>query len=336
MSRFAGPGLVLKRPLMPASELDSLGAATTWLNTPPLSVAALRGKVVLVSFWTYTCINWMRLQPYVRAWARRYRPQGLVVIGVHTPEFAFERDLGNVRRATEELNVDYPVAVDNDQAIWQAFSNNYWPALYFVDATGRLRGHAYGEGGYDASERMIQRLLREAGATGVYDELTDVLGQGAEAAADWDHLQSAENYLGEARTTNFASPGGAVLSRNRVYRFPSSLRLNHWALEGDWLMASQAAISNRAGGRLRYRFHARDLHLVMGPAVRRSTVRFRVTVDGEPPGLAHGLDVDGAGNGVITEQRMYQLIRQASPIADREFEVEFLDAGVETYAFTFG
>jgi hypothetical protein len=241
-----------------------------------------------------------------------------------------------VRRSVIALDVDYPVAVDNDQAIWQGFSNNYWPALYFVDANGKLQGHAYGEGDYERSERMIQRLLRHAGAKDVSDELTAVTGQGVEAPADWGTLLSAENYLGAARTVNFASPGGAALSRDRTYQFPGRLSLNHWALQGDWLMASQAAISNRTGARLRYRFHARDLHMVVGPAVRRSTVRFRISIDGEPLGLAHGLDTDGAGNGEITEQRMYQLVRQVQPIQDRTLEIEFLDAGVEAYSFTFG
>ena len=317
-------------------ELPSLGGATEWLNSPPLTAAGLRGKVVLVDFWTYTCINWLRTLPYVRAWAEKYKDQGLVVIGVHSPEFAFEKNVDNVRRAAKDMRVDYPIAIDNDYAIWRAFNNQYWPALYFVDAQGRIRHHQFGEGEYEQSERIIQQLLAEAGAGGIGHELVSVDARGAEAAADWGSLKSPENYVGYERTENFASPGGAVLDKRRVYAAPARLRLNQWALSGDWTMEKQATVLNKANGRIAYRFHARDLHLVMGPAARGTSVRFRVLIDGQPPGAAHGIDVDDQGNGTVTEQRLYQLIRQPKPIADRQFEIEFLDPGVEAFAFTFG
>jgi len=316
--------------------LPSLDGTTTWLNSPPLTAADLRGHVVLVQFWTYTCINWLRTLPYVRAWADRYADQGLVVIGVHTPEFPFERDLDNVRRATEEMRVGYPVAVDNDYAVWQGFANHYWPALHFVDARGRIRHHHFGEGEYEVSERVIQSLLGESGINGVVQRVVAVEGTGTEAAADWDSLGSAENYVGYERTQSFASPGGAVLDERHVYSTPERLRLNHWALSGNWTMEDQAVVLNQADGRIAYRFHARDLHLVMGPTSPGASVPFRVLVDGQPPGPAHGVDVDDAGSGTLAEQRLYQLIRQPRPITDRQFEIEFLDAGVEALAFTFG
>jgi thiol-disulfide isomerase/thioredoxin len=317
-------------------ELPSLGSATEWLNSQPLTAADLRGKVVLIEFWTYTCINWLRQLPYVRAWAEKYKDRGLLVIGVHAPEFAFEKDIANVRRAAKDLRVDYPIAVDNDHAIWRAFKNEYWPALYFVDAQGRIRHHHFGEGEYERSERIIQQLLAEAGVGGIGRELVSVDARGVEAAADWDSLRSPENYVGYERTENFASPGGAVLEKPRVYAAPAGLRLNQWALSGDWTMGKQATVLNKANGRIAYRFHARDLHLVMGPAARGTPVRFRVLIDGRPPGAAHGIDVDDQGNGTVTEQRLYQLVRQAKAIADRQFEIEFLDSGVEAFAFTFG
>ncbi len=308
-------------------EMPSLGGATGWLNSEPLTAAGLRGKVVLIDFWTYTCINWLRTLPYVRAWAEKYKDQGLVVIGVHTPEFAFEKNLDNVRRAAKDMKVDYPIAIDSDYAIWRAFKNQYWPALYFVDAQGRIRHHHFGEGEYEQSERVIQQLLAEAGSDGIGHELVSVDGRGVEAAADWGNLRSPENYVGYERTENFASPGGAALDKRRVYAAPAQLRLNQWALSGDWTMTKQAAVLNKANGRIAYRFHARDLHLVMGPAARGTSVRFRVLIDGQPPGAAHGIDVDEQGNGTVAEQRLYQLIRQPKPIADRQFEIEFLDAG---------
>jgi thiol-disulfide isomerase/thioredoxin len=317
-------------------ELPSLGSATEWLNSQPLTAAGLRGKVVLVDFWTYSCINWLRSLPYVRAWAEKYKNQGLVVIGVHAPEFAFEKHVDNVRRAAKDMRVAYPIAIDNDHAIWRAFKNEYWPALYLVDAQGHIRHHHFGEGEYEQSELMIQQLLAEAGTRGIGHELVSVDARGAEAAADWGSLKSPENYVGYERTENFASPGGAVLDKRRVYAAPARLRLNHWALSGDWTVERQATVLNKANGRIAYRFHARDLHLVMGPAARGTSVRFRVLIDGQPPGAAHGIDVDDQGNGTVTEQRLYQLIRQPKPIADRQFEIEFLDSGVEAFAFTFG
>jgi thiol-disulfide isomerase/thioredoxin len=317
-------------------ELPSLGGATEWLNSQPLTAAGLRGKVVLISFWTYTCINWLRQLPYVRAWAEKYKDQGLVVIGVHAPEFAFERNVDNVRRAAKDMRVDYPIAVDNDYTIWRAFDNSYWPALYFVDAQGHIRHHHFGEGAYEESEMIIQRLLAEAGIGGLDHELVSVDPSGAEAGADWGSLRSPENYLGYERTENFASPGGPVLDERWVYAAPARLRLNHWALSGDWTIEQQAAVLNESNGRIAYRFRARDLHLVMGPAARGTSVRFRVLIDGESPGAAHGVDVDEQGNGTVSEQRLYQLIRQPKPIADRRFEIEFLDSGVEAFAFTFG
>ena len=317
-------------------ELPSFSGATAWLNSPPLSAADLRGKVVLVDFWTYTCINWLRTLPYVRAWAEKYREHGVVVIGVHSPEFSFEHDLENVRRAVKDMRVEYPIAIDNDYAIWDAFDNHYWPALYIVDAQGRIRHHHFGEGEYEQSEMMIQHVLAEAGIGGIDDELVSVDARGAEAAADWGDLRSPENYLGDARTENFASPGGAVLDQPRVYAAPARFSLNHWALAGEWTVEREATVLNKANGRIVYRFHARDLHLVMGPAARGTSVRFRVLIDGLPPGEAHGIDVDDQGNGTVTEQRLYQLIQQPKPIADRQFEIEFLDAGVEAFAFTFG
>jgi len=316
--------------------LPSLGGAIEWLNSEPLTAAGLRGRVVLINFWTYTCINWLRSLPYVRAWAEKYKQHGLVVIGVHTPEFAFERNVENVRRAAKDLRVEYPIAIDSDYAIWRAFDNHYWPALYFVDAQGQIRHHQFGEGNYEQSEMIIQQLLAEAGIGGIGQELVSVEGSGVEAAADWSSLRSPENYVGYERTENFASPGGAVLDTRRVYAAPARLRLNQWALVGDWTVGRQATVLNAAEGRIAYRFHARDLHLVMGPAARGASVRFRVRIDGQPPGAAHGTDVDEEGNGTLTEQRLYQLIRQPQPIADRLFEIAFLDGGVEAYAFTFG
>lgn len=316
--------------------LPSLSGATGWLNAHPLTAAGLRGNVVLIDFGTYTCINWLRSLPYVRAWAEKYKDHGLVVISVHTPEFVFEQNSENVRRAVQNLRIEHPIAIDNDYAIWRAFDNHYWPALYFADAQGQIRHHHFGEGDYEQSERIIQQLLAEAGIGGIGDELVSVEGGGIEAAADWGSLRSPENYLGYARTENFASPGGVVFDMRRVYAAPARLRLNQWALVGDWTVGNGATVLNQPTGRIVYRFHARDLHLVMGPAARGMSVRFRVLVDGQPPGAAHGLDVDDQGNGTVTEQRLYQLIRQPQPIADRLFEIEFLDPGVEAYAFTFG
>ena len=317
-------------------EMPSLGGATAWLNSPPISLADLRGKVVLVDFWTYTCINWLRTLPYIRAWAEKYREYGVVVIGVHTPEFSFEHDLENVRQAVQDMRVDYPVAIDNDYAIWNAFDNHYWPALYLVDAQGRIRAHQFGEGAYESSEMMIQHLLAEAGIGGIAPELVSVEARGPEVAADWADLRSPENYVGYERTENFASPEEAILNKPRVYTAPERFSLNEWALAGEWTMGREATALKRANGRIAYRFHARDVNLVMGPAARGTSVRYRVFIDGQAPGEASGSDVDEQGNGTVSEQRLYQLIRQPGHIADRCFEIEFLDAGVEAYVFTFG
>src|SRR3712207_3710693 len=320
----------------PLTEMPSLDSATEWLNSQPLTAADLRGKVVLVDFWTYTCINWLRQLPYVRAWAEKYRDHGVVVIGVHTPEFAFEQNVDSVRQAAKDMRVDYPIVIDNDYAIWRAFENQYWPALYFVDAQGSIRHHHFGEGEYEQSEMIIQQLLAEAGVGSIDHELVSVDARGAEAGADWASLKSPENYVGYEPTATFASPDGAVLDERRVYDAPARLRLNSWALSGDWTVEKQATMLNEANGRIAYGFHARDLHLVMGPPARGTSVRFRVLLDGEPLGAAHGIDVDDGGNGTASEQRLYQLIRQLKPIGDRHFEIEFLDSGVEAYAFTFG
>jgi thiol-disulfide isomerase/thioredoxin len=316
--------------------LPSLAGAIEWQNTPPLSMTELRGKVVLVEFWTYTCINWRRTLPYVRAWADKYKDQGLVVIGVHTPEFEFEKNLENVRRAVKEIGITFPVAVDSNYAIWSAFRNQYWPALYFVDAQGRIRHHQFGEGGYQESELVIQRLLAQAGHPSVGTELVSVNPSGPEAAADWTTLKSPETYLGYERSESFASTGGAVLDTRRVYAMPANLKLNEWGLAGDWTVRMDSVVLNGANGRLLYRFHARDANLIMSPPADGQSVRFRLLIDGRPPDAAHGSDVDEQGNGTVTEPRMYQLIRQAGPIADRELEIQFLAPGVATFDFTFG
>jgi thiol-disulfide isomerase/thioredoxin len=312
------------------SALPSFEGAVGWLNSEPLKTASLRGKVVLVNFWTYTCINWLRSLPYVRAWAEKYQDDGLVVIGVHSPEFGFEKEAEHVRRAVKEMRIGYPVAIDSGHKIWRAFANQYWPATYIADRTGRIRHHRFGEGEYVESERAIQRLLT------VRRDLTSISGEGAEAPADWASLRSPENYLGIARTQNFASPGGAASGKRRAYTTRPKLPLNHWALAGDWTMRQEEVVLNEAGGKIAYRFHARDLHLVAGPAAGGSPVRFRVRMDGERPGDAHGVDVDANGDGTMREPRLHQLIRQPGSIDDRLFEIEFLDAGVAAYAFTFG
>jgi hypothetical protein len=316
--------------------LPSLEGATEWINSPPLTPAGLRGNVALFDFCTYTCINWIRTLPYIRAWADRYHDHGLVMVGVHTPEFSFEKDLENVREALQQMRVTYPVAVDSDHAIWEAFANQYWPALYFVDAEGRIRHHRFGEGDYDRSEVVIQQLLAEAGAEGIGSELVSVDPQGPEVAADWGSLGSGETYLGYRRTDGFASPGGLTPNEARVYDIPDRLRRNHWALAGDWTATPEAVVLNEPNGRIARHFEARDLHVVMGPQARGSSVRFRVFIDGEPPGAAAGSDLDPDGSGQLDQQRMYQLIRQHGPISDRLFEIEFLDAGAEGFAFTFG
>jgi cytochrome c biogenesis protein CcdA/thiol-disulfide isomerase/thioredoxin len=336
MMMAAKPELTPGQPLAIEGQLPSLSGAVEWLNSPPLTAEGLRGKVVLIDFWTYSCINCLRSIPYVRAWAEKYKSQGLVVIGVHAPEFAFEKNLANVRKATKDLGVDYPVAVDNDFAIWRAFKNQYWPAHYFIDAQGRVRHHHFGEGEYDKSERVIQQLLAEAGQDKVPRDVVAVDATGAQAAADTRRALSPETYVGYERAENFAAPGGMVRDKQHVYANVPPLNLNQWALSGDWTVEREHAVVNRASGRIAYRFHARDLHLVLGAATDGKPIRFRVRVDGKPPFADHGADVDAQGKGTINGQRLYQLIRQASPIADRLFEIEFLDPGAQAFAFTFG
>ena len=316
--------------------MPSLEGATAWLNSPPLTLDDLRGRVVLVQFWTYTCINWLRTLPYARAWAGKYRDAGLVVIGVHTPEFWFEQELDNVRRAVHAMAIDYPVAIDSDYRVWGAFANHYWPAIYFVDAEGRIRHHRFGEGDYERSEMVVQQLLAAAGIGAVPDGLVSVDAEGPEAAADWAHLRSPETYLGHDRTTGFEPSGGIAPDEPHRYTAPARLGLNRWALSGDWTVSAGMVALDRPNGRIACQFHARDLHLVMGPAARGTSVRFRVLIDGQPAGVAHGADVDREGAGTVVDERMYQLIRQPAPIADRRFEIEFLDPGVEAYVFTFG
>jgi Thioredoxin like C-terminal domain len=316
-------------------ELAAIGGAAEWLNSPRLTPAMLAGKLVLANFCTYTCINWLRALPYVRAWAQKYR-QGLIVVGIHTPEFEFEKHVDNVRRAVRSMGIDYPIVLDNDYAIWRAFDNHYWPALYFLDPQGRVRHHHFGEGQYEQSEKVIQRLLAESGAGSDAGGVVSVDAAGVEAPADWANLRSPENYVGYERTENFASREGIGRDRRRLYTAPVRLALNQWALVGEWTMGRQATVLSSSKGRIVHRFHARDLHLVMGPLRSENPVPFRVSIDGQPPGAAHGGDVDEGGNGTVVEQRLYQLVRQPKPIVDRQFEIEFPDAGVATFAFTFG
>ena len=319
-----------------SSDLSRLGGAADWLNSRPIRVDDLRGRVVLVNFWTYTCINWLRSYPYVQAWSRKYRDQGLVVIGVHSPEFAFEKDIDNVRQAVKERNIDYPVAVDSNHAIWRAFDNRYWPALYFIDAEGHIRHQQFGEGGYEDSEQVIRRLLAEAGARGMSDEPVSVDPCGIEAAADWAGLKSPENYLGYGRTEHFASPGGMREDVRREYGPVEAPRLNDWSLTGVWTARSEFVELDEPSGRIAYHFQARDLHLVLSPRARGDAVRFHVKLDGASPGADHGSDIDADGWGTLEEPRLYQLIRQTKPGGDRAFEIEFFSPGVRAYAFTFG
>ena len=316
-------------------KLPMFDGATAWLSGEPLTAADVLGRVVLVNFGTYTCINWIRSLPHVRAWADKYASEGLVVVGVQTPEFDFEGDLDNVRRALEEMDVRYPVAVDNDYAVWRAFDNHYWPALYFADAQGRIRHHHFGEGEYEESEMVLQMLLRDAGAE-VEQGLVAIEPAGSEAPADWATLGSPESYVGYERAVGFASPGGVVPDERHVYSAPAALGRNQWSLSGDWSIGVVPVRLNEPGGSISFRFDARDLHLVMGPPAAQSPVRFSVRLDGERPGRVHGVDVDENGNGIADYQRMYQLIRQHTKIGDRLFEIEFLDPGVEAFVFTFG
>ena len=317
-------------------KLASFAGATGWLNSEPLTPAGLRGKVVLVQVWTYTCVNWLRTLPYTRAWAEKYGDTGLVVIGVHTPEFPFERDVDNIRKAASEMRVTYPIAVDSNYAVWRAFDNNYWPALYLADGQGRIRAHHFGEGAYEMSEMIIQQLLADAGSTGLTEDLVAVQPQGTEVAADWSTLESPESYLGYEQGDRLASPGGALPDEPHAYGIPTRLRTNDWALSGVWTMTEKAAVLDQAPGRIAYRFHARDVNLVMGPGERGNSLRFHVSVDGKAPGAAHGTDVDDRGQGTAADQRLYQLIRQQGDIEDGTFEIEFLDPGAEAFCFTFG
>jgi thiol-disulfide isomerase/thioredoxin len=321
--------------LWPAEDEFSLAGATDWLNSPPLTGADLRGRVVLVDFRTYTCINWLRSLPFVRAWEEAYRGSGLVVVGVHSPEFSFEHDVDNVRRAMRDRAIGHPVAIDGHFAVWRSFHNHFWPARYLVDAGGRLRHHGFGEGGYEEDERVLRQLLREAGAGDLGPEPVPVDARGIEAPADWDTLRSAETYLGYDRTSGFASSPDLVPDRPHAYTAAERLRLGHWSLAGSWTIGAESSSSQEPGGRLSCRFHARDLHLVVAPPAG-ATVRFRVQLDGRDPGTDHGLDVDSAGFGTITEPRLYQLLRRRGAVTSGTAEVEFLDPGVSVYALTFG
>ncbi len=343
MAMNGNPGAMMKAAEAPASKalpvegaLPSLAGAVEWLNSPPLTPEQLTGKVVLVDFWTYSCINCLRSIPYVRAWAEKYKDQGLVVIGVHAPEFAFEKNIGNVKQAVAKLKIDYPVAIDNDYAIWRAFNNEYWPADYFIDANGKIRRHFFGEGDYAESEKVIQQLLAEAGRGSVAADIVSVNATGAEAASDAADVQSPETYIGFARSENFASPGGAVGDKPNVYSTGDLKQLNDWGLSGDWTIGGQSATLNKTDGAIAFRFHARDLHLVLGPSADGKPVRFRVTIDGAKPSESHGADTNADGEGTVTDHRLYQLVRQNGPIMDHTFSIQFLDPDVQAYAFTFG
>jgi cytochrome c biogenesis protein CcdA/thiol-disulfide isomerase/thioredoxin len=318
------------------SATPDLSGATAWINSPPLSLQSLHGKVVLVDFWTYSCINCLRTLPYIKAWNEKYKDSGLVIIGVHTPEFPFEKDEANVRKAVKDLGVTYPVPMDNDYKIWRSFNNEYWPADYFIDATGALRFHHFGEGAYDESEKWIRTLLEEANHAPIPEAATKVAASGAEAAADSRDVQSPETYIGYARADNFASPGGFHQNEPQEYPTPATLALNQWALGGNWKDEDQLATSLAEGDSISFRFHARDLHLVLGPGADGKPVRFRVTLDGEAPGANHGMDTDAEGYGLVTGDRLYQLIRQQGTIHDHTFRIEFLSPGVRAYSFTFG
>ena len=315
--------------------LPPLSGAVEWLNSPPLTAEGLRGKVVLIDFWTYSCINCLRSIPYVKAWAEKYKDHGLVVIGVHTPEFAFERKVSNVQAAVSDLKIGYPVAIDSDYAIWRAFDNEYWPAHYFIDAQGRRRYHHFGEGHYDGIRTGHSDPARGSGDKGYSPGLVSVHASGAEAAASMTETQSPETYIGYSRAENFVSPGGAVKDESHVY-VTEAPKLDQWSLGGDWTVGEEKATLNKEGGRIAYRFRARDLHLVLGSADEGKQIRFRVTIDGAAPGADHGADIDADGRGIVNEHRLYQLIRESGGISDHTFEIEFLDPGVQAYAFTFG
>jgi thiol-disulfide isomerase/thioredoxin len=316
--------------------MPPMTGAVEWLNSPPLTTEGLRGKVVVVDFWTYTCINSIRQLPYLKAWAEKYRDKGLIVIGVHAPEFSIEQNLGNVNRATKELGISYPVAVDSNHAIWDAFNNEYWPADYFIDAKGRIRHHHYGEGDNAESEGVIRQLLTENGQTDLGPAAVQVNATGVEEAANFAEVSSPETYVGSNRADNFASPGGLVTSRSHEYRPPAKFALNQWGLDGTWTVGPEKTALDSAPGKIVFRFHARDVNLVMSPGPEGKPVRFKVTIDGQAPGNNHGVDSDGAGSGTLREPRMYQLIRQRDAIRDRTFEIEFLDPHAAAFVFTFG
>jgi thiol-disulfide isomerase/thioredoxin len=316
--------------------LYSLSGATGWLNTKPLSEKDLKGKVILIDFWTYSCINCLRALPYMNAWAKKYKDSGLVVLGVHSPEFQFEQDLPNVQRAVKKFDITYPVALDSNYAIWNAFHNQYWPAHYFIDAKGHVRHAHFGEGDYAQSERWIQQLLAERNAKPMSESTVSVDGQGIEAAADMAEVHSPETYIGYARAEHFASPDGIKRDSDHLYTEPKNLQLNEWGFAGKWTDGEQAAVLKSPGGKIIFRFHARDLHLVLGPASDGKPVRFRVTIDGQAPGENHGVDTDPQGNGTVTAYRLYQLVRQKNAVEDHTFEIEFLDPGVQAFSFTFG
>jgi thiol-disulfide isomerase/thioredoxin len=311
------------------TRLPGFDGATEWLNSEPLGPAELRGSVVLVNFWTLTCINWLRQEPYVRAWSEAYRDDGLVVVGVHTPEFSFEHEIDRVRLATKERGIGYPIALDNEYAIWSAFDNHYWPALYFVDREGVIRDEHFGEGRYKQSERELQRLL------GVDGDLVSVEGLGVEAEADWSHLRTPETYLGYGRGERFASPDGDAVDEHHAYELPGRLPLNAWGLSGEWTVGRENVVLGRAAGSVAFRFHARDAHLVLSAGTHEA-IPFRVVLDGEAPGASHGVDVDEEGQGLLREGRLYQLVREPGEVRDRTLEITFLEAGAEAYAFTFG
>jgi thiol-disulfide isomerase/thioredoxin len=313
----------------PTTYIPPFDGANGWLNSGPLAPDDLRGHVVAVDFWTFTCVNWLRTAPYIRAWAEKYKGHGLVTIGVHTPEFDVERERENVERMVAKLHIEYPVAIDNDYAVWDAFTNRAWPALYLADSDGALRFQHFGEGRYEESERAIQDLL------GVEDELVLVEGSGVEASADWDNVESPETYVGFAQAERFASPGGLQGGERAVYTMPQELRLNQWALEGAWSVRAQPAVPGEPNGRLSYRFHARDVNLAMAPP-QGGSVAFDVLLDGQPPEAACGDDVNERGSGTLDEARLYQLIRQPGPIEDRTFEITFVEPGAQVYVFTFG
>jgi cytochrome c biogenesis protein CcdA/thiol-disulfide isomerase/thioredoxin len=335
MTKQATPSELANAELPVEDLMPSLAGAQEWLNSPPLSLEALKGKVVLVDFWTYSCINCLRSIPYVRAWAEKYKDHGLVVIGVHAPEFAFERNVANVKTALGTFKIGYPVAIDNEYKIWRSFENEYWPAHYFIDGNGKVRHHHFGEGEYDESEEIIQKMLKDAGNKDLPGGLVTVDASGAQAAADTSDVKSPETYVGYDRGNHFVSPGGVVADKGHTYAVGEP-QLNEWSLTGNWTVGPERAQLDDKDGSIVYRFHARDLHLVLGPSAEGRQIRFRVTIDGKAPGDAHGMDADAEGNGVVTTQRLYQLVRAPGTVADHTFEIRFLDPGVQAFAFTFG